>query len=932
LGALALLAAARPASAQVTTTYSYDRQAQVTAVIRPANTVTYGYDAAGNRVALSVSYPAPGAAAGSLSVPFGGSANLALAVSGQVTGAAVDAAPTKGSVTISGTTATYTASGSNYGADSFTYHAVGPGGNSPVRTISVTIANPPAPSAGAVSASIAYNTAKAITLAPSGVYTSLAVAAGPSHGSASISGATATYTPTSGYSGADAFTYTATGPGGTSSAATVSVTVANAAAPTVAAVSASTAYNTAKAIALSPSGVYSSLAVASGPSHGTASISGTTATYTPTSGYYGSDSFTYTATGSGGTSAAATVSITVGNPPAPTVAAVSASTAYNTAKAIALSPSGVYNALAVAAGPSHGSASISGTTATYTPTSGYYGSDSFTYTATGPGGTSAAATVTVTVANPPAPTVSAVSATTAYNTAKAIGLSPSGVYNALAVAAGPAHGSASISGATATYTPTSGYYGSDSFTYTATGPGGTSSAATVSITVSTPAPPTVSAVSASTAYNTASNIGLSPSGVYNALAVAAGPAHGSASISGTTATYTPTSGYYGADSFTYTATGPGGISSAATVSITVSVPAPPTVSAVSASTAYNTAANIGLSPSGIYSSLAVAAGPSHGTASISGTTATYTPTSGYYGFDSFTYTATGPGGTSSAATVSVTVVTPPAPGVSDASLSLNYGSNGVLNLPVTGVYSSIAFPSAPTQGSLSLSGSTVTYIPYSGRVGADSFTYTATGPGGTSAAATVSVNIVPPAPPTAGAVSANVAYNTATDVQLAITGVEYTTSIYSNPSHGTVANHGSYVTYLPTTGYSGPDSFSYIVHNPGGYSDVATVSVTVANPPAAPQPTPQPDTAEVHSRGTVVISPLANDTDPSGYPLTITAVSSNGGGTPSIINGSTQINYLAPTVATRSNKIVTLTYTVSNGHGSVASSTVTVTVDTEYYD
>ena len=618
--------------------------------------------------------------------------------------------------------------------------------------------------------------------------------------------------------------------------------------------------------------------------------------------------------------------------PAPGAAAGSLSVPFGGAASLALPVSGQVTGAAVDATPTKGTVSISGTTATYTASGSNYGADSFTYHAVGPGGNSPVRTVNVTIANPPAPTAGAVSTSAAYNTAKAIALAPSGVYTSLAVAAGPSHGTASISGTTATYTPTNGYYGPDSFTYIATGPGGTSSAATVSITVANPAAPTVGAISTSTAYNTAKAIALSPSGVYNSLAVAAGPAHGTASISGTTATYTPTSGYYGPDSFTYNATGPGGTSGAASVSITVATPAAPTVSAVSASTAYNTASNIGLSASGVYSSLAVAAGPSHGTVSISGATATYTPTSGYYGTDSFTYNATGPGGTSPTATVSVTVATPPAPGVSNASLSLNYGSNGTLSLPVTGVYSGIAFPTAPTQGSLSLSGSTVTYIPYSGRVGADSFTYNATGPGGTSATATVNVNIVPPALPTAGAVSANVAYNTATDIPLAITGSYYTTSIYANPAHGTATSHGSYATYLPNSGYSGPDSFQYIVRNPGGYSDVATVSVTVASPPAAPQPTPQPDTAEVHSRGTVVISPLANDSDPSGYPLTITAVTSNGGGAPSIVNGGTQINYVAPTVTTRSNKIVTLTYTVSNGHGSVASSTVTVTVETEYYD
>ncbi|MBB3455021.1 hypothetical protein FHT86_003320 [Rhizobium sp. BK313] len=53
------------------------------------------------------------------------------------------------------------------------------------------------------------------------------------------------------------------------------------------------------------------MAVATQASHGTASASGTSITYTPTASYAGPDSFTYTATNGGGTSTPATVTITV---------------------------------------------------------------------------------------------------------------------------------------------------------------------------------------------------------------------------------------------------------------------------------------------------------------------------------------------------------------------------------------------------------------------------------------------------------------------------------------------------------------------------------------------------------------------------------------------------------------------------------------------
>ncbi|TXH70606.1 MAG: autotransporter domain-containing protein [Lysobacteraceae bacterium] len=61
-------------------------------------------------------------------------------------------------------------------------------------------------------------------------------------------------------------------------------------------------------------GTPTALAIGTAPLHGTAIVSGLTITYQPTAGYAGPDSFTYTATNSGGTSAPATVSITVQDP------------------------------------------------------------------------------------------------------------------------------------------------------------------------------------------------------------------------------------------------------------------------------------------------------------------------------------------------------------------------------------------------------------------------------------------------------------------------------------------------------------------------------------------------------------------------------------------------------------------------------------------
>ncbi|WP_186458281.1 fibronectin type III domain-containing protein [Neorhizobium alkalisoli] len=121
-------------------------------------------------------------------------------------------------------------------------------------------------------------------------------------------------------------------------------------------------------------------------------------------------SFTVTATNSAGTSSSSASSASV--TPAATLAApvaggVAITVAANSS-ANAVTPSlsgGTAASVDIASAPSHGAATVSGLSISYTPTSGYSGSDSFTYTATNATGTSAAATVTVTV-TAPAPTAS----------------------------------------------------------------------------------------------------------------------------------------------------------------------------------------------------------------------------------------------------------------------------------------------------------------------------------------------------------------------------------------------------------------------------------------------------------------------------------------------------------------------------------------------
>ncbi|AZS23001.1 tandem-95 repeat protein [Caulobacter sp. FWC26] len=810
------------------------------------------------------------------------------------------ATPTSASVTMGGSltnAATSTLSGGNFGAISYassdpgiatvsasgvvtpvgvgaatitaTQAAVAGVNAQASQTYVLTVALPPAPTVASTSVDVAYNSpGQAVSLPVSGQYTALAISSAPTNGKVSVNGATATYIPTPGFSGGDSFTYIATGLGGASAPATVTLRVVPPGAPTVAAISVSVAYNSpGQTFNLPASGEFTALTVASASANGRVTISGTTATYVPTPGFFGADSFTYSASGPGGASNAATVTLDVARPDAPTALAASANVAFNSSgQTVALPTSGAVTALALLTDPINGKVTINGATATYVPTPGFFGADSFTYTATGPGGTSSPAAVTLTVARPEPPTVAAVSADVAYNSVgQAVSLAASGVFTALTVATAPTNGKVTISGTTALYVPTPGFSGSDSFTYTATGPGGGSAPATVTLTVASPRTLTVAAAFADVAYNSPGQaVSLKATGAFTALVVATAPTNGTVTINGVTAVYVPTPGFSGGDSFTYFATGPGGVSPPATVTLTVARPDAPTVAADSVNVAFNSAGQtVRLAASGVFTALTVATAPTNGKVTINGATAIYVPNPGFFGADSFTYTATGPGGTSAPATITLAVARPPpapvvvslpatattavvpsAAGGSGASVTVDLttvATGSVTGFEVTapGQYGQVAIeevilgssmalaedvarPSRPR--SSSMLGYRLRYTPNPGFMGVDTVTLVAVGQGGRSAPVVFTFNVPGKAPDLSARVlsSGSVTLTPTTGV---IGGPFQGLRIIRAPAFGTAITSGLTLVFAPGAGGSGAASLDYVVELPFGSSGVGRIDL-----------------------------------------------------------------------------------------------------------
>ncbi|WP_230432433.1 putative Ig domain-containing protein [Plesiomonas shigelloides] len=219
---------------------------------------------------------------GATRVRFGDTAAAGYTVDSQTQITATTPVHSAGSVSVSVTTPSGTATQTN----GFTYVAP--------PTLSLT---PSTLSAGTVSAAYSATISASSGTAPY----SYAVTAGSLPDGLILNPSTGELSGTPTADGTSNFTITATDANSATGARAYSLVIgvqpvtANAVTTTVA------ANSSANTITLNLNGgAATSVAVATNASHGTATASGTSITYTPTAGYSGSDSFTYTATNAAG--------------------------------------------------------------------------------------------------------------------------------------------------------------------------------------------------------------------------------------------------------------------------------------------------------------------------------------------------------------------------------------------------------------------------------------------------------------------------------------------------------------------------------------------------------------------------------------------------------------------------------------------------------
>ncbi len=643
--------------------------------------------------------------------------------------------------------------------------------------------------------------------------------------------------------------------------------------------------------------------------NGTLSVDAVTGeiTYTPNAGFVGADQFTYTVDDNdGNTSNEATVTITVnavvpGNV-APVATDDTAVTDENVAVLIDVlandtDSDGTVDATTVTIvdQPLDGTVSVDAVTGevTYTPDAGFVGVDQFTYTVDdNDGDTSNLATVDVTINAVVVPNVAPVAVDDAANVDENSNVLVDVLANdsdsdgtldpaTLTIVDQPLNGTLTVNPVfgTVTYTPLPGFVGADSFTYTVDdNDGDTSNLATVDITVDALPVGNIAPVANDDADTTDENTDVlvdvlandtDADGTVDAttVTVVSTPLNGSVSVDGTTGevTYTPNLGFVGVDAFTYTVEDDqGAVSNTATVLITVD--ALPNVTPVanddSASTDEDLAVLIDVTDNDTDSdgyidttTVTIVAQPSNGTVnvnSISGAV-TYTPDSGFFGTDQFTYTVNDEDGTTSnVATVNITVVEDGsniAPVANDDTVLTDEDRNVDVDITANDFdtdgsldITSIDVTDGPFNGSVSINASNgvATYNPYSNFSGIDVFQYTIEDNEGlVSNVATVTVEVLNVDNDAPEAEDDDVDGEKNEEILIDILRNDdddkdeidaSTVDITDYPNHGDIDVNSTtgVVTYDPDLNYEGIDTFEYTVEDEdGNVSNEAKVTIEV---------------------------------------------------------------------------------------------------------
>ena len=447
--------------------------------------------------------------------------------------------------------------------------------------------------------------------------------------------------------------------------------------------------------------------------------------------------------------------------------------------------------------------------------------------------------------------------------------------------------------------------------------------------------------------------------------------------------YTPRTGFFGTDSFTYTITDATGDASVATVTITVTQDFAPTavddvvtVLENSGLTTINVLANDDFGGNNAHAvtplTLPSATTAEGGTVVVNAGQVDYTPAADFSGLDSFTYTIKDTDGDTATGTVLITVTvddsfipqTPPVAQPDVASVYQNsagniiyvlvnddFGSDGAIDEGLTlpngtllGDSDKLGTVSIDTNSTPGTSDDVILYTPKSGFVGEDSFKYMITDANGDTSITIVTVTVTELSVPTAvadavivvqdsGVTSINVLANDGYGSDGVATSDALTLPSATSTQGGTVVVNAGQVDYTPASGFTGQDTFTYVIKDLDGDTSTATVTVTVTSISSASVPTAQDDAVSFTQNSTDnIISILLDngsgaddfgaDNANATHPISLSGSYTDLGGKIDLVG--TTVKY-SPRTDFVGVDVFSYTITDSNGDSSTAEVTVTVT-------
>jgi hypothetical protein len=890
---------------------------------------------------------------------------------------------TNGTVALAGTTVTFTPAANFAGTAGFDYTVSdGTATDTGRVTVTVTAVNDP-PVAVDDTATTAEDTAATLTAATllandtdaEGATLSITAVSGATNGTVALAGTTVTFTPAANFSGTAGFDYTVSdGTATDTGRVTVTVTAVNDP-PVAVDDTATTVEDTAATITAATllandtdaEGATLTVTAVSGATNGTVALAGTTITFTPAANFSGTAGFDYVVSdGTTTDTGRVTVTVTAVNDP-PVAVDDTATTTEDTAATLtaatllANDTDGDGDTLTITAvgGATNGTVALAGTTVTFTPAANFAGTAGFDYTVSdGTATDTGRVTVTVTAVNDP-PVAVDDTATTAEDTAATLTAATllandtDGDGDTLTITAvgGATNGTVALAGTTVTFTPAANFSGTAGFDYTVTdGTATDTGRVTVTVTPVNDAPVAVDdagttnqdvAVTFTDATLLAND--TDADGDLLAIIAVGGAVNGTVGRAAGVTTFTPTTGFTGFASFTYTVTDGATVDTGlVTVSIG-NVNDPPIAVDDTATTAEDTAATITAATlvandtdfDGDTLTVTAVDNPTNGTVTLAGGVITFTPTANFAGTAGFDYTVSdGVLSDTGRVTVTVTAVDDPPVAVDDTATT---DEDSALLIPVATLLANdtdldstptVTAVGGATNGTVGLAAGVVTFTPTANFFGVAGFDYTISD--GTSTdigRVTVTVTAVDDLP----VAVADVGF---TDEDLGIfvdvltndTGLGdggLTIAIATAPANGTATPGATNILYIPNANHNGTDTFTYTVTDADGdVSPPATVTINlnaVNDPPVA-----NGQTVSVNENGSLVITLTGNDLDGDALTFAVATGPTNGA-----------LGAITPATATSA----TVTYTPTAGYvgpdsftftandGTVASGPAAVTID-----